>query len=137
MCVDVADKAGPIPCKHEAMRYVVNGLLATAVHFAILTLNMQVFEMHSAALANGLASIVGISVSFIGSKFYVFRKYGGKIAGQALKFFILYACIACIHVGILFLWSDFLGFRYQIGFIIAIIFQVGMSFFGNKLIVFK
>jgi len=137
MCVDVADKAGSIPCKHEAMRYVVNGLLATAVHFSILTLNMQVFEMHSAALANGLASIVGISVSFIGSKFYVFRKYGGKIAGQALKFFILYACIASIHVGILFLWSDFLGFRYQIGFIIAIIFQVGMSFFGNKLIVFK
>lgn len=137
MCVSVVDKAEQMFCKHESLRYVVNGIFATVVHFAVLSINMQIFKLHSAALANGLASIVGISVSFVGSKYYVFCKDDGKIYRQALKFFILYACIACLHVIVLFMWSDLFGLNYQIGFLIALIIQVCMSFFGNKLIVFK
>ena len=124
-------------CKKEVSRYILNGLVATLVHFSVLTVNMQVFEMRSAAVANGFASIIGIAVSFLGSKFYVFRKYDGRIAGQAMAFFLLYACISCVHIGVLFFWSDFLGFKYQVGFIIALFVQVVVSFFGNKLFVFR
>jgi putative flippase GtrA len=137
MSTDIAARSNSTFCKFEVVRYVLNGIIATLVHFAVLTFNMQVFDMRSAAVGNGVASIFGIAVSFIGSRFYVFRRRNASIITQAAKFLALYSSIACLHISILFLWTDFFNRSYQIGFVIATILQIAASFIGNKLLVFK
>ena len=120
----------------EFGRYVVNGLVATAVHYAVLTANLELLHMPSAGLANGLAAVVGITTSFLGSRYFVFRKAHLPPAAQALKFGGLYATIALIHAGVLLVWTDALGHDYRIGFLIATFIQFSLSYLGNKFLVF-
>lgn len=123
--------------RHEIFRYVVNGLVATAVHYAVLTLNMAVLEFPSAGLANLVAALFGIGASFLGSYYYVFRAKQGRILPQLAQFGGLYAMMALLHGGVLWLWSDHLGLDYRAGFIAATALQVCLSYLGNKYIVFR
>ena len=118
-------------------RYIVNGLVATAVHFAILTFNLEVLHMASAGLANFVAAILAISVSFMGSRHFVFRAAHAPVLRQAVFFVVLYTLIAVGHGLILYLWTDRAGLDYRLGFLVATGFQVACSFIGNKLLVFK
>jgi putative flippase GtrA len=47
----------------EIARYIVNGAVATIVHYSILTINIEVIGISSAGLANFIAAIFGITVS--------------------------------------------------------------------------
>ena len=118
-------------------RYIVNGLVATAVHFAILTFNLEVVHMASAGLANFVAALCAISVSFMGSRHFVFRAAHAPAMRQAVSFVVLYTLIAVGHGLIPYLWTDRAGLDYRIGFLVATGFQVACSFIGNKLLVFK
>lgn len=120
----------------QAARFLVNGLLATGVHFGLLTFNLQVLGMESAALANVLAALGGILVSFLGNRYYVFRRMGDPIIRQAARFGILYSAIAAIHGLVLFFWTDMWGLDYRVGFLVATCLQVVLSFWGNKRLVF-
>ena len=118
-------------------RYVVNGLLATAVHFAFLYLFVDVLFFSSAGLANFLAAFAGIASSFLGNRFFVFQKTDDGIVGQYLKFLTLYAVIAVLHGLVLYVWTDVYGYDYRLGFIIATIIQFISSYLGNKKFVFN
>lgn len=121
----------------EVVRYIVNGLMATGVHYGALTLNIEVFNVPSAGVANMIAACFGITASFIGSRYFVFRNHQGGIINQAMSFVLLYISIACLHGLVLFLWSDIYKLDYRFGFLIATILQVLFSYWGNKKLVFK
>jgi putative flippase GtrA len=120
----------------ELVRYGINGFLATLIHYAVLTINLNVLLMSSAGMANLIASVFGITVSFIGNRYFVFNKCNETLLRQFIKFSSLYSAIAIVHGLILFLWSDWLGFDYRIGFLIATALQVSLSYVGNKKMVF-
>jgi putative flippase GtrA len=121
----------------EILRYGVNGIVATAVHYAVLTFNLQVLSMSSAGLANVVAALFGISISFIGSRYFVFRQTDKGILPQAAKFGGLYVAFAVVHGIVLFIWTDWLGYDYRLGFLMATAFQIAGSYLGNKFLVFK
>jgi len=121
----------------QVLRYFVNGLVATAVHFAFLTFCLRVLEVGSAGIANLAAAAVGITTSFLGSRYYVFRRREDSILHQAARFGTLYASIALLHGSVLFLWTDVLGLDYRIGFLLATGLQVVLSYWGNKRLVFN
>jgi putative flippase GtrA len=121
----------------EVFRYLFNGLICTIVHFAVLTFNIKILHFESSGLANFIASFFGITLSFIGSRYFVFPNRKDFLARQLIKFGFLYGLIAIFHGLILFLWTDKYGFDYHIGFIVATIFQVSFSFLGNKFMVFN
>lgn len=122
----------------EVVRYIINGLIATAVHFGVLTLNIEVFHFSSAGTANFIAAICGICVSFLGSRYFVFQQQTNTaLIQQAVKFGSLYGCIALLHALVLIIWTDQFGFDYRIGFLLATIIQVLSSYLGNKFLVFK
>ncbi len=122
----------------ELTRFVINGLIATAVHYGVLSLNLEVLGFGSAGLANLCAAVAGIAASFLGNRFYVFS---GSVQQawlpQALKFSGLYGAIAVLHGAVLWLWTDQFGLDYRIGFLIATALQVSLSYIGNKLLVFN
>lgn len=121
----------------QLVRYLINGVVATIVHFSVLNFNLGVIGMASAGMANGTAAVFGIAVSFIGSRYFVFRKSSGRLLHQGVLFLLVYACIAVIHALIMYVWTDRLKFDYRIGFLLATGMQVVFSFFANKFMVFK
>lgn len=121
----------------EISRYVINGLVATAVHYGVLTANLNLLNFKSAGTANFVAAIFGITVSFLGSRYFVFRHTTEGIMQQAAKFSGLYGGIAVLHGSLLWFWADLNGFDYRLGFLLATAMQMTLSYVGNKLLVFK
>jgi putative flippase GtrA len=122
----------------EFVRYVLNGLMATVVHYAVLAFNLHVLGFSSAGLANLVAAMFGIGGSFLGNRYFVFA-HGARDAwhGQAARFIGLYGSIALFHGLVMWLWADWLGNDYRVGFLLATAMQFALSYVGNKLLVFK
>lgn len=123
--------------RNEILRYIANGLFATAVHFGVLTFCLRVLGFSSAGVANLVAAALGIAVSFTGNRYFVFRRFERSLVRQAMRFGVLYAGIAAIHGLLLFLWTDLLSLDYRVGFVIAMVIQVALSYIGNKKLVFQ
>lgn len=121
----------------QLLRYVINGLVATGVHFAVLTLLVEVVHVPSKGVANLLAAAVAIVASFLGNRYFVFAATQARASGQLCRFVLLYAAIALVNGGLMALWSDLFKFDYRIGFVLISIIQFILSFLGNRLLVFK
>jgi putative flippase GtrA len=121
----------------QLIRYIFNGILATLVHYAVLSFNLKVVGFASVGFANFAAAIVGIAVSFLGSKYFVFIDNTGKFDCQVKKFLLLYCALIVLHGALLHVWSDILGLPYTYGFILATTLQVCFTYFGNKIYVFS
>ena len=123
--------------KSEIIRYVINGVFATIIHFSVLTINLKLLNFNSAGIANFVAAIFGITSSFLGSRYFVFKNFEESIARQAVKFSLLYGLIALIHGSVLWVITDNYGISYVFGFALATVIQLSLSYFGNKHLVFK
>jgi len=121
----------------QVVRYIINGLVATAVHFSVLRFCMEVLHVPLAAEANAIAACFGIAVSFLGSRYFVFKGQEGSVVKQGTLFLGVYAVIALLHATVMYVWADRLGFDYRIGFVLATGMQMAFSFVANKLLVFK
>ena len=122
--------------RSELVRYVVNGIVATAVHFLALSVLLEFCHFESAGLANVLAATLGICVSFLGNRYFVFPHAQGGAGRQAVRFVVLYAAIAALHGLVLMMWSDISGLDYRSGFVVATFLQFILSYAGNKWLVF-
>ncbi|MCC4117946.1 GtrA family protein [Aromatoleum toluclasticum] len=121
----------------EIIRYAISGVVATAVHYGVLTTNIELLAFESVGLANFVAALFGITASFLGSRYFVFRSAAGDIIHQVAKFGIFYGLIAVLHGVFLWGWSDWQNLDYRLGFVVATGFQVSLSYLGNKFLVFK
>jgi putative flippase GtrA len=121
----------------QVVRYIINGLVATAVHFSVLRFCMEVLHVPLAGEANAIAACFGITVSFLGSRYFVFRGQEGSVVKQGSLFLGVYAVIALLHATVMYIWTDRMGFDYRIGFVLATCMQMAFSFVANKLLVFK
>jgi putative flippase GtrA len=119
------------------LRYIANGVFATGVHYAILTLNIKIVGLASVGLASFIAAFFGIAASFLGNRYFVFSHTKGGFLEQVLKFSGIYGIIAVIHGLLLWVWTDMYGFDYRKGFLLATSLQLLLSFAGNKWLVFK
>jgi putative flippase GtrA len=118
-------------------RFVLNGLAATAVHFAALYSLREFAGIPSAGLANFLAAIPGITASFLGNRYFVFDARHAPWTGQAGRFVALYAACALMHGLVLYLWTDLGGLDYRVGFVVGTTLQIAISYTGNRLLVFR
>lgn len=123
--------------RQRSFRFLVNGAVATVVHLSVLVFNLQILQWSSAGVANGVAAIFGTASSFIGSRYYVFSNSTETVISQILKFLVLYVSIALLHAGLLFVWTDYYQHHYFTGFLIATFMQLVLSYWGNKVLVFK
>ncbi len=123
--------------KQQSVRYFINGLAATAVHFAVLTFNLKVLGWGSAGIANLVAAVFGIAASFLGSRYFVFQRSAEPLFEQVYRFIFLYAAISMLHGALMYVWADHYHLNYVAGFIVATGMQVLCSYWGNKRIVFK
>ena len=123
--------------RNRLFRYILNGIVATAVHFLLLIIGVEWVEVYPVGLANLIAYIGGVVVSFLGNRYFVFSAVYTSFVSQVIKFGLLYAVLAVFHGIVLFIWSDIYGLDYKVGFLIATFFQFLLSYIGNKVMVFK
>jgi putative flippase GtrA len=123
--------------RSQMTRYFVNGLVSTIVHFGVLQMILKVFSVSSVGQANFIATFFGIAVSFVGSRYFVFKAQNKSITQQIFKFGGLYLAIALMHGVLLYLWCDIQKWNYLTGFLLATVLQVVLSYWGNKLLVFN
>jgi putative flippase GtrA len=121
----------------EKLRYLINGLLATAIHYVVLNFNILILDIKVIGLANLIGAIFGISASFVGSRYFVYRGHNDTFINQGFRFVVLYGIIALFHGGVLYFWSDIYQLNYHLGFIVATALQMILSYSGNKIFVFK
>ena len=121
----------------QLIRYVANGLTATLVHFAVLTLLVEVAQVPSKGVANTVAALVALGASFTGNRLFVFAATRTPVRGQLARFVLLYASIALVTGALMAIWSDWLGFDYRIGFVLISGVQLVLSYMGNRLLVFR
>lgn len=123
--------------KSEIVRYIINGLIATFIHYSVLNFNIIILHIESAGIANFIAAIFGIIASFVGSRYFVYKNHTNTLSSQILRFVFLYASIAVLHGFVLYVWTDIYSLNYHFGFVVATLMQVSLSYVGNKILVFK
>ena len=121
----------------QSFRYLLNGIVATTAHFLVLTFVLKVLLWESAGAANVVAACCGISLSFLGNRYYVFQNSVEPLFKQIYRFFFVYCAAAVGHGLIMYVWADVFKLNYIFGFLLATAFQVVCSYFGNKRMVFK
>ena len=87
-------------------------------------------------MAYWVGALFGITTSFLGSRYFVFRKNDRPVMGQAVKFLSAYVIIALLASGVMHVWVDWLHLDSNLGFLMATAVQVVLSYFGNKFLVF-
>jgi putative flippase GtrA len=121
----------------QVVRYLINGVVATVVHYGALQFNIEVLNIQFASVANAIAAVFGITVSFIGSRYFVFRGQQSSVVKQGAHFIMVYVLIALLHATVMYVWADHLGMDYRIGFLLATGMQMVLSVLANKFLVFK
>jgi putative flippase GtrA len=123
--------------KYQPVRYIINGVVATCVTYAVLNICIHVLHVPSAGVSNFLAALVGITASFLGNRHFVFPRTRESVWHQLARFWVLYAVLALLQGAVLFLWTDVAKLDYRIGFLIGTFLQMVCSYFGGKHWVFK
>jgi putative flippase GtrA len=123
--------------RHQPIRYLINGGVATCVSYATLSGCIHLLRIPSAGISNIIAAVFGITVSFLGSRYFVFPGAAESIWHQLARFWILYAVLALLQGAVLYLWTDLAGLDYRAGFVIGTVLQMICSYFGGKHWVFK
>lgn len=93
--------------------------------------------LDSVGLANMIACCFGILVSFLGNKYIVFKFISGNFLEQFFHFFAIYGFVAIFHGAFIYLWAEFNGYNYRLGFLIATAVQVLITYNYNKVFIFK
>jgi putative flippase GtrA len=118
-----------------AWRFALNGVVATVVHFLVLSFLIEIVRFKSAGTANGFAAIVGISVSYFGNRTFVFKS-NQSTSHTLPRFLIIYAAVAIWHILVLSIWTDYLGLLYPAGYILATLGSMTLTFLGSRYFVF-
>lgn len=116
-------------------RFVVNGVAATIVHYTVLSTLIEVAHLPSAGAANGIASLFGISASYVGNKLFVFCSEQ-QHTRTLPRFVAVYVLVALLHAIVLAIWTDLAGLPYPVGFLIATAGSMVLTFFSNRTFVF-
>jgi putative flippase GtrA len=121
---------------NEKIRFVINGLIATSIHFLVLYLCVDFLMVAYYGISNLIGAIFGTVYSFLGNKFYVFKDSNSNIFVQSSKFIGLYTCMAINHGAFLYYWSDIFNYNYMLGFLLITTLNTVLSFLVNKYKIF-
>ena len=121
----------------QPAKFLINGVIATIVHFSVLTFCLKVLLWQSAGLSNMMASVFGIIASFLGNRYFVFNNSEEPVQKQIARFVTLSVTLAGVHGLVMYLSTDVYGNDYRLSFLLATVIQTILSFLGNKIMVFK
>lgn len=121
---------------HQAKRFVLVGLGATAAHFIVLSAAVHIFHVASLTVATIMGTCVGIVVSYLGHHRYTYAAVGGHIPRFSL-FLIVYGVVMSLHAGLMYVMGDTLGWTYAVPFVLATVISAFVTFVLTRQLVFR
>ena len=126
-----------MPLDLQLVRFVLNGLAATVMHFVVLSLCLEVIGISSAGVSNTLAACSGTVTSFLGNRYFVFEARQAAGLSQFGRFVLLYLSLAVLQGLLLFGWTDVAGLDYRVGFLIGLAIHTVSAFLLGRNWVFR
>jgi len=139
-----------LPFVFQLAKFVVTGLVNTAVDFSVLNLLMDATHITQGgwfSVFKGISFIVAVTNSYFWNKFWTFshqtdRQVGGR---EMLSFFVVSGIGFGLNVGISSLVVNLIGPRFgieagrwaNIGAVCGTLVAMAENFFGYKFLVFK
>ncbi len=118
------------------LRFVANGLVASAVHYGVLVLLVEGVGMGSVGIATGLAAVAGIGVSYLGNRHYVLRVAAAHPTALP-RFVVCYGVVIGLHSGLMAMWADWAGLGYSAGFAMITAVAASATYLLNRFYVFR
>lgn len=126
----------PLSRISEILRFGIVGVMATVMHFAVLTL--AVGHLHlPPTLSNGGAFLCAVGVTYLGQSLWVFRGHDGRSTAQILRFAASLALGFVANIAVMAIVTRGFGLDYRVGFLVGCVTVPVLSFFVNKLWVFR
>jgi putative flippase GtrA len=116
------------------LRYGFVGALATATHFAVLILCVEVFKW-PAHIVSGVGAVVGSQVAFVGNRRFTFA-HKGKLVPAWLRFHgtaLLGALVGMVIVAA----AVHAGWHYLVGQVVATLTGLVLTFAINRAWTFR
>ena len=120
---------------HSIVRFAINGLVATGVHYLVMVFAIHVLGITWYSLAYALAFLFAVVTSFWGNKLFVFKSRQVQDF-QFVKFVILYLGLLVMTSLTMWVVSDYGGLHYNTGFIIAVTLQFIGGYLGSRYLIF-
>ncbi len=111
------------------LRYAAVGAMATAVHYALLALGVELAHW-PAWLASGVGAVVGAQVAFVGNRRFTFGHHGAA-AAPWLKFQLTALFGALLGMGVVGLVVH-AGWHYLVAQVLATLLVLGVTFLINR-----
>ena len=121
---------------YRVIRFAVNGLVATAIHYIVLVALVEGANVTPIALATIIAANCGIAASYLGNRNFVMR---AEIPHREAitRFLVCYAAVIGVHGALMALWADWAGLDYNIGFVLFTVVAAGVTYLSNRFYVFR
>lgn len=124
------------PSVTEILRFGIVGLAATAMHYFTLILMVELFAI-SPTLANGLAFLFALCITYLGQSLWVFQERSQHNISQMLRFIVSLGFGLLSNMVIMAVSMHALGMGYQNGFLLSLLLVPALSFMINRLWVFN
>ncbi len=108
------------------MKYLLVGVFATALHYAVL-IGVVEGAHGSPALGAGLGALAGAVLAYVGNHRYTFGERRTAHRQALGRFMLVAAFMAGGHAGVVWLGSTVLGLHYLVAQVIA----SGIAFLGG------
>ncbi|MES9967875.1 MAG: GtrA family protein [Sedimenticola sp.] len=115
-------------------RFALVGILATLVHYLVIVMLVDLLGWMGPTPATVVGSIFGIATAYAGNYLYVFGLSDRKHDHYAPRFVFTYLSVMAIHAGMMYLFADILGLRYEYGFVVATLFSATTTFIANHFV---
>lgn len=134
MCQKRTRMSSPPSFPAQIARFALVGVAATASHYAILIVLVELTGLHPVA-ATILGSVVGVTVSYVLNRRYTFRS-SAPVASSAAKFAVTYGIGAVINAGIVALLVG-QGLWYLFAQVVATLVSLIWNFIGARFVAFR
>ena len=119
------------------LRFLLFGVLSTALHFLLMTLFFSLKAITLAGTANFVASTICAFCAFIFNCRFVFDSELKINIYKILKFILVYSGGAMIHFFVPYVMTDLAGFHINIAFLLALCVHVPLTYLLSKYWIFK
>jgi len=113
----------------KGLRFIVNGVAATATHYVALMVLAEWLGGRPVGLMNLLAAALGVAVSYLGNHHFVFRSTRRQ-RDTLGRFLGAYGLTTLAHGLLMGAWADLAGLPTTPGFVAI----TGMTAFANYLV---
>lgn len=130
--------AGPTGRLHiQFIRYVIVGIVATAVDFGILTLLVEAAQLHYLA-ANACGFTAGLVTNYLLSVWWVFSS---RLASSRMAEFLIFSAVGAVGLGIsegcMYLGVDIFGLDYRVAKVMSVVCTLVWNFTARKVLLFR